>query len=284
MLKNPRRVESRPAACALALLVFLPAACLDKSERLDPRVDSESHFLRGCESSSECSDGRTCLCAICTKVCASDAECQANVSDDGREVACVAPGTRFACGAAASTPAAMCVATCEVPGDCGTGFDCKTGACVPTPPPPASSLGTPIEIPPGSAGRVEVSIAPLGDGSMATPVAHLSNACYDVWATDGNGALLWAEGDPAIAGDAGALCSDTFGNASAGDLTYIGPCNRNAGGPSKVWVVIDALWDDSDPSAMMDAGTTCTFAAPCTLEFTCSAEDVLVTFNIALQR
>ncbi len=138
----------------------------------------------------------------------------------------------------------------------------------------------------------------------ALTLQAVKNACYDVrvaTATD----TVWAKGDPLNTrggrsqlnrvnpgvADNDTLCSDSFGNASGGDITYIGPCDASpeadtqggtSGTQNDVTIRVDGLYDD----AGVDVGEwqdPC--AAGCTLSFTCAEnEDTLVEFNLTILR
>src|SRR5690349_17727310 len=57
--------------------------------------DGQSHWLKRCASSSECSEGQFCACGVCTIECEADGACGENgtcaVLDD--IAACSAPGS-----------------------------------------------------------------------------------------------------------------------------------------------------------------------------------------------
>ncbi len=157
--------------------------------------------------------------------------------------------------------------------------------------------------------------SPPADG-LSIAVAPLSLpgvgfACYDLRVNNGPGGtgdVVWRRGDPAFtrlgqdqntdptdtaanpptpgSADSDTVCSNTFGNGSGGDITYIGTCDADATeGVRKNSVT---LWVDG----LYNAGGTADIGAwrdpcvnGCTLEVDCAENtDALVEFNLTVMR
>ncbi len=112
----------------LLTLSFL--GCGDRGpERLAPRYDSESHWLKACVEDAECGTELECLCGVCAAPC--EGGCSGAVCSRGA-----------GCGR-------FCTLACEDDASCagyGSGLVCILGACVPPmslPSPPASACTHP---------------------------------------------------------------------------------------------------------------------------------------------
>ena len=88
--------------------------------------DSNTNWLSRCLDDSECNGSLRCYCGMCTKPCGQDNECNllggAQCAQSGEDV----------CGKQASA-GGLCVLQCTGSSDCGAGFDCSAGQCVPKP-------------------------------------------------------------------------------------------------------------------------------------------------------
>jgi hypothetical protein len=98
-----------------------------------PLFDSNTNWLLRCVDDGQCDGSLRCYCGICTKPCGQDAECAllsgAQCAESGEGL----------CGEQASA-GGLCVLACTQASDCGDGFNCAAGQCVPIPAPaPASS-------------------------------------------------------------------------------------------------------------------------------------------------
>ncbi len=149
-----------------------------------------------------------------------------------------------------------------------------------------------------SGGSVELRVAAL-------TLPAVANVCYDI-AVSTQANTVWAKGDPlntrggrnqrdrAQSGipDGDSICSDTFGDGTGGDITYIGPCDSSAaadthagtpGTQNDVTIRVDGLYDATgvDIGAWRDPCG----AAGCTISLTCEEnEDALAEFNLTLMR
>ena len=109
---------------------WLLLALISCSEQHRPAVeDSQTHWLRSCESSNSCGAGMDCICGRCVVTCQEHA---CSVPD--RETQCVQPQTdalQSLCGAQVSE-VAVCLESCAADTSCADGQQCIDGACVPT--------------------------------------------------------------------------------------------------------------------------------------------------------
>ncbi len=109
----------------------LVGACIASDDSpSQPSLDSESHFLRACETG--CGEGLSCVCGVCTIECGDDTACV----DQHAEARCV---MREAC--AGDIGAVICDLECAADGDCaglGDQHSCVDGACRAGPMPPAT--------------------------------------------------------------------------------------------------------------------------------------------------
>jgi len=143
---------------------------------------------------------------------------------------------------------------------------------------------------------MRVAVAPL-------TLPGVGRACYDLRVTngvDGGGEVVWSRGTPGLnggLGDAGALCSDVYGNAGGGDITYIGPCDADgqldgdAAGErmNSVTIWLDGLYSTGgsylDPDGAAGWQNPCDTPTGCTLDVLCEENaDALVEFNLTIMR
>src|SRR5688500_4394951 len=114
-MRKPMKTER---ALCLWMSIAL-AACADTNTKTD--VETETHFLHGCESS--CGAGLSCICGVCTRACTNDTACEA--LDDGASCA----ATPNACG---DSVASTCDVECTSIADCEAlsgNFECAQGRC-----------------------------------------------------------------------------------------------------------------------------------------------------------
>jgi hypothetical protein len=117
----------RVAVLASILLLALGLGSCGKVADGDPAVfDSNTNWLLRCRDDEQCNGSLRCYCGICTKPCGSSSECGllggAECAESGESL----------CGDQASA-GGLCVLGCKQDVDCGAGFDCKAGQCVPKP-------------------------------------------------------------------------------------------------------------------------------------------------------
>jgi hypothetical protein len=115
MNRNPNSLAGTPQLIVTVGLALAALGVMGCNARvLDPRVDSQSHWLKPCQYDADCGV-LSCLCGICTSVCSNSAEC--NVVS-GVQAKCSAPdpASPVQC---PQLPAneAICVQDCDK-GDC----------------------------------------------------------------------------------------------------------------------------------------------------------------------
>jgi len=108
---------------ALSGLLVLFAACGKSSSG---GGDSETNWMKQCQTQSDCGPGTSCFCGMCSKACAATSDC----SGLGARANCASPGDVPGC-AASAQPAGVCVASCSSSLDCSAGFECSTSGCTP---------------------------------------------------------------------------------------------------------------------------------------------------------
>jgi hypothetical protein len=113
-------------------IALLALAC--SGNVVEPDPDSETHWLARCSTTSECPEGASCSCGICTRTCDDPSACGSDVS-----AACVTTDAIATC--TSSATGSLCVATCE--GPCPTGTECRGSLCLPARPPPAFQVENP---------------------------------------------------------------------------------------------------------------------------------------------
>lgn len=187
-------MKTLPSMIALALLL---AAC----SMSKPSADSKSNWLRTCSSVSDCDDGLSCACGVCTRSCQSAATCEGG--DLGAECKDVrGSAIASACASASSSASAVshvCLTSCQ-DGDCGDGQRCVQGVCVGR---NTADAGTLLE---SDAGAGEPSFGGQGGRGVAI----------------GDGAVAIDDPFPGFGGDASVdasvpLCSDQQRTCCASD-------------------------------------------------------------------
>ncbi len=151
---------------------------------------------------------------------------------------------------------------------------------------------------PGKSG-VEIHVAPL-------VLPGVARACYDLAIATFDD-VVWTRGDPlrtragrsqldrvtVASADGETVCSDVFGNASGGDVTYVGPCDASPAadtrpGADRPGVQNDvSIWIDGlyDPSGVDLGQWRDPCPGGCTLSFSCvENRDTLVELNLTIMR
>jgi hypothetical protein len=121
-------------------------------------TDSNTHWLEPCERDSQCDEGLSCVCGVCTAPCEDDDACSAL---DG--ASCALANT-----CAGPREETSCVVGCSNDRDCGdlgTDFVCDGRQCVHQSIAPAGGSGGQIGEPGGEAGAPSGAIA--GNGGIA---------------------------------------------------------------------------------------------------------------------
>jgi hypothetical protein len=142
----------------LACLVSA-AACGRLAKR---NIDSESHFLATCENS--CADGASCVCGVCTLLCAEPADCQSlSPSASCRDVDVGECAGTPSSGPAAPLAARICDVVCAADADCAdlsAEHRCQSGHCRLGTTRLESSASSADAAPPVVEGEGEASTAP----------------------------------------------------------------------------------------------------------------------------
>jgi glucuronoarabinoxylan endo-1,4-beta-xylanase len=115
----------------VAMVGWMLAACAPKN---GPRTDSQTNWLRSCDSQSDCGD-LDCICGACTRLCDGDAACKTLGGADclsSQEVGVVA-----LCSGTRPSVAGLCLPVCS-DGSCPEGQMCVAGTCHPVPGPTVS--------------------------------------------------------------------------------------------------------------------------------------------------
>ncbi len=127
MTKFLRILCPLPTQLIVAALCVLAANPCCKSSDPEPQSSSETHFLERCDS--DCGQGLTCLCGVCTHACTGTSEC----SGFAAGAQCVSvpedpdSGTEGSC-----QRGATCDVACVTSADCqalGSDYQCETGFC-----------------------------------------------------------------------------------------------------------------------------------------------------------
>ncbi len=179
----------------LALAVALVAASSCSTSHEPVVVDTNSNWLKRCDSSVQCGEGLSCVCSICTERCRQKEDCEAYSSEAVCESAA---DVAFAdeCGDdEQATPAQICVLPCTTDADCAhlgksatcTGQGCFNQAPLTPPTEPAWVSCEPL---------AEVDV-PLQLGALLAAGRDAEGTIYAVYeAADGHEeVLLVSEGE-----------------------------------------------------------------------------------------
>jgi cysteine-rich repeat protein len=165
---------------ALSGVLVLFAAC----GRSSGGGDSETHWMKRCQTQSDCNAGTTCSCGMCSKECEASSDC----SGLGATTLCVSPGEIPGCGMNPQ-PAGLCVASCSESPSCPLGFECSPNGCTPV---ATSDSGTGgmtsvdqagnggaacVEVPWGGGGAVHVAPLPPPTGTPCPLAAEGFELC-----------------------------------------------------------------------------------------------------------
>ncbi len=113
----------------LSWALVLLASCGGKTTSSSPAnggngTDSNTHWLSRCDEDSDCKDGLSCLCGVCSSRCDSDDACE----DFGTGGMCL-PVSCLDDGKPESV--ALCTRDCSEDDDCRSGSRCDGSRCVP---------------------------------------------------------------------------------------------------------------------------------------------------------
>jgi hypothetical protein len=108
---------------ALAL-AFALGSCGKVADDSPGLFDSNTNWLLRCSDDLQCDGSLRCYCGICTKPCGQNSECGLL-----KGAQCAESG-EILCGEQASA-GGLCVLSCQQSSDCGDGFNCTSGQCVP---------------------------------------------------------------------------------------------------------------------------------------------------------
>jgi hypothetical protein len=107
---------------------LLLLACGDPKKTPTPSVGSNSNWLKGCETDSDCGGKQDCQCGTCSLPCSDEDAC--NALADATCAKREDPALTASCGFEAATAFyGRCLPRCEA-GSCGDGQACVDGACV----------------------------------------------------------------------------------------------------------------------------------------------------------
>jgi hypothetical protein len=113
---------------ALAWCASDASACEAESDA----TGGPSDWLVRCTSDDECAIGQ-CVCGLCSASCTGDDAAACSELPEG--AACFAGGTSARAALChASTVPGICLMPCSPGDDCGDGYVCALGACLPAPP------------------------------------------------------------------------------------------------------------------------------------------------------
>lgn len=141
---------------ATLILAVMLGSCGKVAGDGDIQLDSNTNWLKRCESDAECSGALACLCGQCTQSCAETPECGLLAG-----ASCGSVG-----GACEESPGAggLCMLECGSASDCeDDDFTCSDGQCVALPRAPAP---TQDELAPGAAEPERPEACPAGDGAL----------------------------------------------------------------------------------------------------------------------
>jgi hypothetical protein len=125
--RTPFTIGSSARRWATLLALGLWASACSRDSTSEPVTSSQTHWLMHCDSSTDCGNGLTCECGVCTKSCDANPGCEGL----GENAVCAATDDVTACGVKA--PSNICVQGCGKNSECGSNATCDDGACVPLP-------------------------------------------------------------------------------------------------------------------------------------------------------
>jgi len=114
----------------LSVLGCLVAAC---SPHDGPVTDSQTNWLRACESDADCG-ALQCLCGACTSGCSAETDCESLQEEGASCVTADEAGSVALCGGQTPPAPGVCLPRCDDE-DCPSGQMCVAGACSPVPEP-----------------------------------------------------------------------------------------------------------------------------------------------------
>lgn len=171
-----------------------------------------------CLRNSDCSGGKVCLFALCSKPCSLDSDClpgsRCLKTDTEAGTACVRPGQASCtdqCVAGATCASGECRTSCAGATDCRQDQSCVASVCIGTDPAhdPAAGADSGAQ---GAGGAANDAASGQG-GSDASPDAPFDGAGSTEAGSDGSSGGAGSGGAPSSGGTAGASSS---GGASSG--------------------------------------------------------------------
>jgi hypothetical protein len=96
-----------------------------------PAAQGQTHWWKSCDTNADCGEQTdlSCICSVCMAECAQSGD---SCEVDGRQAECFganASAVKAFCGASAPAAAPVCLEPCE--SECGDGYRCAGGACIP---------------------------------------------------------------------------------------------------------------------------------------------------------
>lgn len=153
-------MKNRSSIILLSALLLGVGAC---STAPVGQGDSETHWLRECNSTAECGASGSCVCGLCTLPCASDNECSG-----GPGGTCVPQGNVSFCDSHSAPTSGVCIVTCSKNSDCNADQRCLSNACVTQ---SAPTRSTPNAVTSGEGGAVTFAL-----GGMGPNLSNIANA------------------------------------------------------------------------------------------------------------
>lgn len=233
-------------ACAWLAASALALACTSSE---GTEIGGETNWLRACRADSDCagSGAGQCLCGVCASPC--------DVAACPSGYACAAPASapsRSVCGDVPDAPA-LCLPQCRRAAECGAGYECVEGACVPSSGQTGAALpafpgaqGFGAHVSGGRGGRVVkvTTLAADGPGSLREALALPGPriVVFDVSGVIDAPLFEIAEGDLTIAGQTAPGAGITLLGSVRADWSY------DVGNILIRHVRIRSKYDGSDPS------------------------------------
>lgn len=148
----------------------LITACGARVEPEGNPASSQTHWLQGCESGSECG-GLDCLCGVCTKACDDNAAC----TSLGQASVCTSFG-----GSCEGNEPSVCSKECDKDKDCGDDQACTDGVCRPSVASAApSSTEPPASTEPPPPSTTDAGTPPADTSTPSNPKHALGQECAD---------------------------------------------------------------------------------------------------------